>query len=401
MLKKRSVRLFISRITKSPFNISRNSRFKYQVLAHYFLINLLLNACESTQSNCDVMCRLSLESFIQTRNFECKTSLNIREASDCHFSQFWLAPMMTLNQTINLTSLLDGEEEVVKWSIGIDNQEVWQGTKNEIKLDELKDVVELPNRFTFQFVKVGCSQSFMVEKEVILLENTTDTINQTIIEQFTLPREKVDFSVWGTEVIDYQPGLNVDSAFSESQSALGSPSFDDLGRAEQRLPIEQTLSLGEGGVVTILLSQSIGDEVGPDLGIYENSFNGSFVEYAWVEVSSDGEHFVRFPNLSFSNSPLHSFEEIEGIESWGLAGNGLAGTPTLFDLADLKDLEFVRNGLIDIDNIRYVKIRDIVGDGTAHDSYGKPIYDPYPTESSAGFDLDAVGARPTTQLLCK
>ena len=38
-----------------------------------------------------------------------------------------------------------------------------------------------------------------------------------------------------------------------------------------------------------------------------------------------------------------------------------------------------------------MRIVDIVGNGTALDSAGRPIYDPYPTTGSAGFDLDAVG----------
>jgi len=32
-----------------------------------------------------------------------------------------------------------------------------------------------------------------------------------------------------------------------------------------------------------------------------------------------------------------------------------------------------------------------VGDGSCTDSFGNVIYDPHPTEGSAGFDLDAVG----------
>jgi len=38
-----------------------------------------------------------------------------------------------------------------------------------------------------------------------------------------------------------------------------------------------------------------------------------------------------------------------------------------------------------------VRIIDIIGDGTFIDSESNVIYDPYPTVSSAGFDLDAVG----------
>ena len=42
-------------------------------------------------------------------------------------------------------------------------------------------------------------------------------------------------------------------------------------------------------------------------------------------------------------------------------------------------------------DVRWVRLVDIVGDGSCTDSFGRVIYDPYPTEGSAGFDLDAVG----------
>ena len=47
--------------------------------------------------------------------------------------------------------------------------------------------------------------------------------------------------------------------------------------------------------------------------------------------------------------------------------------------------------------MQYVRLIDVVGDGSTFDSfpaaYGgpHPIYDPYPTTGSSGFDLDAVG----------
>ena len=55
------------------------------------------------------------------------------------------------------------------------------------------------------------------------------------------------------------------------------------------------------------------------------------------------------------------------------------------------------NAGLDINNVRYVRIVDVVGDGNAFDDYpaafGGPqrIYDPYPQVGSAGFDLDAIG----------
>ena len=52
--------------------------------------------------------------------------------------------------------------------------------------------------------------------------------------------------------------------------------------------------------------------------------------------------------------------------------------------------------MLDVNNIRYVKVTDVVGDidptYATHDSLGNIINDPWPTPfTSSGFDLDAVG----------
>jgi hypothetical protein len=49
-----------------------------------------------------------------------------------------------------------------------------------------------------------------------------------------------------------------------------------------------------------------------------------------------------------------------------------------------------RDGAVDLDNVVYVRVVDVVGDGSATDSFGRVIYDPYPTTGSAGFDLEAI-----------
>ncbi len=42
--------------------------------------------------------------------------------------------------------------------------------------------------------------------------------------------------------------------------------------------------------------------------------------------------------------------------------------------------------------MRYVRIVDVIGNGTTFDANGQPVYDPHPTAfPSGGFDLDAVG----------
>lgn len=64
------------------------------------------------------------------------------------------------------------------------------------------------------------------------------------------------------------------------------------------------------------------------------------------------------------------------------------------------DLDIFRTAPgIDVNAIKYVRIVDIIGNGTNFDNWPPqfggphPIYDPYPTTGSAGFDLDAVGVR--------
>jgi len=51
----------------------------------------------------------------------------------------------------------------------------------------------------------------------------------------------------------------------------------------------------------------------------------------------------------------------------------------------------VLEGETDLNDIRYIRIIDVTGDGSTFDSFGNPIYAPFPTTESAGFDLEAVG----------
>ena len=64
----------------------------------------------------------------------------------------------------------------------------------------------------------------------------------------------------------------------------------------------------------------------------------------------------------------------------GLAGKYRAGYGTPFDLSS-----------VGLSRATHVRLIDVVGDSTAHDTTGDIIYDPHPTGGSAGFDLDAVG----------
>jgi len=55
----------------------------------------------------------------------------------------------------------------------------------------------------------------------------------------------------------------------------------------------------------------------------------------------------------------------------------------------------VLNGNVDLANIRFIRLIDILGDGSVLDSFGNPILDAFDVNDPPGgngFDLDAVGA---------
>jgi hypothetical protein len=160
------------------------------------------------------------------------------------------------------------------------------------------------------------------------------------------------------------------------------------------------VSLGDSGVATLTFSHEIYNGEGPDFAVFENGFQNAanpeeaFLEFAFVEVSSDGVSFTRFP--ATSNIPTSPQTPMAGTYMNAryvnnLAGKYMANYGTPFDLEELKNTP----GL-DVDHITHVRIIDVIGDVGAHsstDKDGKIINDPYPTAiPGGGFDLDAVGA---------
>lgn len=156
------------------------------------------------------------------------------------------------------------------------------------------------------------------------------------------------------------------------------------------------VSLGDGGVATLTFANHIFNGPGFDFAVFENGFYTNsplaFLEFAFVEVSSDGNNFFRFP--ATSNIQDTTQIPMTGVDCSlvnNLAGKYVAGYGTPFDLDELKD----EPGL-DVNNITHVRIVDVVGSVNelyaTHDQYGHKINDPYPTAfASGGFDLDAVG----------
>jgi hypothetical protein len=154
------------------------------------------------------------------------------------------------------------------------------------------------------------------------------------------------------------------------------------------------VSLGDSGIAILTFPQPITNGQGPDFAIFENGFSDNFLELAFVEVSSDGVNFYRFPATSNTQTetqigPFDALGEATLLNN--LAGKYRANFGTPFDLQEL-DGVFGLN----IMAITHVKIVDVVGMVSGNhvqtDSNGNPINDPYPTAfAQGGFDLDAVG----------
>ncbi len=128
------------------------------------------------------------------------------------------------------------------------------------------------------------------------------------------------------------------------------------------------------------LDAPVRDGPGWDFAVFENAVNDTFLVLAYVEVSTNGTDFYRFVNDSLTPDLVNAFGSVDCTYVDGLAGKYRQGYGTPFDLADLG-----------LDNVTHVRIIDIVGDGSDTDTTRDPIYDPYPTTGSTGFDLEAIG----------
>jgi len=237
---------------------------------------------------------------------------------------------------------------------------------------------------------------FEIVKQLILLFFVILLAYNHLYSQFSPPagqpgsdaihKDSSIFVGWATQCQVFRGYMDIQNP-SLGYASVGQETFA-LGIADNSV-----VSLGDSGYAILEFPYPITNGNGPDFAVFENSFNGTFLELAFVEVSSDGQHFVRFPAISLTDTTqqVGGFGSLDATKIHHLAGKYAVYWGTPFDLEVLKDSNF-----LDINHITHVKILDVIGCITpgyrSYDSEGRPINDPYPTPfTSSGFDLDAVG----------
>ncbi|HNW89514.1 MAG TPA: T9SS type A sorting domain-containing protein [Bacteroidales bacterium] len=179
-----------------------------------------------------------------------------------------------------------------------------------------------------------------------------------------------------------------------ADTTLGKADVGDSSVALGAAGANGVVSLGDGGIAVVTFNLPIVNGESWDFAVFENSFSDHFLELAFVEVSSDGKNYIRFPSTSLTDTltQLGAFDELmDATKINNLAGKyrALYGTP--FDLQDLAAVSS-----LDLNHITHVRIIDVVGsldpDYASYDAFNHKINDPWPTPfNSSGFDLDAVG----------
>lgn len=200
-------------------------------------------------------------------------------------------------------------------------------------------------------------------------------------------KDSPDIESWATGITLYRGFMDI--SVQDSLAYFGVPS-NALHKAEGNSM--DVVSFGDAGYAILTFDRPIVNGEGFDFAVFENGFSDDFLELAFVEVSTDGERFVRFPSVSLTptDEQVGGFDGLDPTNIHNLAGKYRQGYGTPFDLEDIAD-----SSGIDINNIRFVKLIDVVGciqpEYASYDSQGNIINDPWPTPFySSGFDLDAV-----------
>lgn len=235
---------------------------------------------------------------------------------------------------------------------------------------------------------------------------------------------------WISAVVSFEPsptagsgGLarnDLGAVVPVSNAVVGCP--HDFGFGALAL---HAASLGNGGRITVTFARPINDGDGPDFAVFENGFTDysdwtgtsregatnsfCFAELALVEVSSDLAHWAAFPvtclntgpffHITDTDSSRYASQDPAGLD--GFAGKHAVEQGTPFDLHRLTNDPAVASGAVNLALVRYVRLTDVVGDGSFTDATGRAVFDsyydalaaglqPYPAFDAQGFDLRGI-----------
>ena len=203
------------------------------------------------------------------------------------------------------------------------------------------------------------------------------------------------FVAWATGCVAEPGPMNITDP-SAGMAGQGWPASNVIGFPEGTMGVT---CLGDGGQATVTFASPICNREGPDFAVFENGFANQgnpdmwFLELGFVEVSSDGVNFFRFPAISMvqTETQIGGMGCIDPAQIHNFASKygAMYGTP--FELDDIED-----DPLLDKNNITHVRVVDVIGnidpEYCTYDSQGHIVNDPWPTAfASCGMDLDAVG----------
>ncbi len=166
------------------------------------------------------------------------------------------------------------------------------------------------------------------------------------------------------------------------------------------------LTLGVGGDVTLGFDVVLTDGPGADFSVFENGLvfsGGVFTETCFVEVSTDGATFARFPvKYDGPSAPIGPFDVLPFGTFAGLAGGApvqanvdtnsidpfdpVVSGGEAFDLADLAQEPEVVSGAVDLASIHFVRLVDMVALVDV-DGRGRVMQD---SGGDSGCDMDAL-----------
>ena len=201
----------------------------------------------------------------------------------------------------------------------------------------------------------------------------------------------------------YAPQTGVEPNSFHAGSAVSDPFSGDVNSATDTYGF---IGIDVPGSITLGFAKPITNGAGPDFAVFENAFafggaTSLLAELAYVEVSSNGVDFLRFPSVSLNTAPTMvsgAFQAYDATNIYNLAGKHTSAWGTPFDLAELASEPLVTDGMVDITAIEFVRLVDVVGSGelsdgagatlagVARDSLGNAILDNWLTFDSAGFD---------------